>query len=359
MALRTKSHELCSMKIDEMFKQGKEFIEKLKPSDKVILVHHKDADGTYSAAIVAIALQRLNKKIDKIITGTTERSDEIVKAIQKYNKAIIVDIGIDLLFKELNEMNKEILYIDHHLPVDKKLSEKIVYINPRLENEKTYQPATYVVYKFFSQLVDLSDKEWLAVIGTIGDYGYEDCRDLLDKYIQVKQKGDIWKTKYGKAVIETVGAATEIGFNTLLKILIETNSFGELVKNKKIKIAYRKYQKLYDGAKKQFWKNAEKFDNVNLIFSVLSSKAERVGSAIATETSTKYPDKIFFLLEKVDDFYKIHARYQKGKINLGKLLREMGVGGGHVGAAGGKIKIKDMGNFKKRLLEELGGKVSE
>jgi len=341
------------MKILDQFEKGKTFIENLKSSDKIILVHHKDADGTYSAAIITIALKRMNKKIGKIITGTTENSNEIVKSIEKYNKVIIVDIGIDLLFKELNKLDKEILYIDHHLTVDSKLSEKIVYMNPRLENDKIYQPATYVVYKFFSQLVDISNKEWLAVIGTIGDYGYEDCRDLLDKYITVDDKRDIWKTKYGKAAIETVGAATEIGFDNLLKVLVEAKSFEEVIENKKIKIAYGKYQTLYENAKKRFWENAEKFADANLIFSVLSSKVERVGSAIATESSTRYPNKIIFLLEKIDGFYKIHARYQKGKINLGKLLREMGVGGGHGPAAGGKIKIKDLDNFKERLIGEL------
>jgi len=347
------------MKINEMFDKGKIFIENLKPADKLILVHHKDADGTYSAAIATIALQRLNKKVDKIVTGTTEKSDEIISAIKNYNKVIIVDIGIDILFKGLNKTDKEILYIDHHLPVDEKLNENIVYINPRLEDDRIYQPATYVVYKFFSQLVDLSDKEWLAVVGTIGDYGYEDCRDLLDRYIKVKEKGDIWKTKYGKVVIETVGAATEIGFGNLLKILIETDGFEELTRNKKIKTAYKKYENLYETAKKQFWKNAEKFDDVNLIFSVLSSKVERVGSAIATETSTKYPDKIVFLLERIEGFYKIHARYQKGNINLGKMLREMGVGGGHGPAAGGKIKIKELNDFKRRLIKELESSVSK
>ncbi len=341
------------MKINDMFAEGKKFLENLKPSDSLILVHHKDADGSYSAAIISIAMKRMGKKIDKIVTGTTEKSDEIVKAIKKYDKAIIVDIGIDLLFKELNKMEKEILYIDHHLTVDEKLSKKIVYINPRLEDEKIYQPATYVVYKFFSQLVGISDKEWLAVIGTVGDYGYEDCRDLLDRYFKVADKRDMWKTKYGKAVIVTVGAATGIGFGSLLKILIGSNNLEELVGNKKIKSGYKRYEKLYEDAKKLFWKNVEKFDDVNLMFSVISNDIKRVGSAIATETATKYPDKIIFLLEKTDNFYKIHARHQKGTINLGKLLREMGVGGGHGPAAGGKIAIKDLDSFKERVIKEL------
>ena len=345
------------MKPYEAFWKGKDFVDNLKPSDKVILVHHKDCDGTYSAAIVAIALERLNKKINKIIAGTTEKNDDIVKAIKPYNKVIIVDIGIDLLFKELNRMGKEILYLDHHMPVDKELSKDIVYINPRLENDKIYQPATYVVFKFFSHIADISDKEWLAVIGTIGDYGYEDCRDLLDKYIEVKEKSGIWKTQYGKAAIETVGAAAEIGFDKLLKILIKSKNFEELMRNKEIKTAYRKYEGMYETAKKQFWKNAERFDDVDLIFSVLDSKVERVGSAISTETSTKYPDKIIFLLEKVDNFYKIHARNQKAKVNLGKMLRDMGVGGGHIAAAGGKINMKDLGGFKRNLLIKIRNKV--
>lgn len=345
------------MKLSEMFAKGNGFLEELKPSDKVILVHHKDADGSYSAAITLIALKRLGKRVSKVVTGTTEKSEAILKAIKNYNKVIIVDIGIDILFKDLNKLDKEILYIDHHLPVDEKLSDKIVYINPRLERADIYQPATYVVYKFFSELVDISDKEWLAVIGTIGDYGYEDCRDLLDKYIKVKDKREMWETKYGMAVIETVGAATEIGFDNLVDILVSAESFEELVKNKKIKAAYKIYLKKYNYAKKMFWKNAERFDEVNLIFSVLSSNVERVGSAIATETSTKYPDKIIFLLERIDDFYKIHARYQKGKINLGKMLRDMGVGGGHGPAAGGKIKVKELINFKKSLLKEVSSHI--
>ncbi len=339
------------MEITEQFKLGKKFIEGLKPSDKVILVHHKDADGTYSAAITASAFAKLNKKIHKIIPGTTEKSHEIIKSVKGYKKIIIVDIGIELLLADLNEMDAEILYIDHHLVPEKNIGSNITYINPRLFEPEIYQPATYVVYKFFSSITNISDKEWLAVIGTIGDYGFEDCRDLLDKYIKVNEKRDIWGTKYGKAAIITIGATAEIGFDELLNILVEAKNFDELVKNKNIVDGYKKYETLYEKDKETFVKNSESIGK--LVFSAATYKLERVGSSIATETSTKNPDKIIFLLEKVDDFYKIHARYQKGGISLGELLRKMGIGGGHRQAAGGKIKITALKEFKNHLIKEL------
>ncbi len=333
--------------------RGKQFIKDVKPNEKLAIIHHKDADGSYSAAVAAIALKRLGVKVSKIIGGTVERADEIIESLKGYDKIILIDIAIDYLSEELEKLNKKMLFIDHHPPVKDINSDLIVYINPRLERANVYQPASYVVYKFFSEFVDLSDKEWLAVVGTIGDYGYEDCRDLLDNHIKVKEKRDIWKTKYGKAAIVTIGAASQVGFSKLIDILVKAENINSLMKNKEIKIGFKKYIKLYNEAKGLFWKNAEKYDDLDLIFSVIDSKIERVGSAISTELATKYPNKLIMLLERVGDFYKIHARYQNGKFHLGMLLRNLGVGGGHEKAGGGKVKIKELDVFRESFLKEL------
>jgi oligoribonuclease NrnB/cAMP/cGMP phosphodiesterase (DHH superfamily) len=127
---------------------------------------------------------------------------------------------------------------------------------------------------------------------------------------------------------------------------------------KNIRTAYEKFKKTYENLKRSVWKHAEVYKELNVIISVIKSRKKRVGSMIASEISRKNPEKIVFLIEKRKDFYKIHGRYQRGKIHIGKLLKSVCLeGGGHREAAGGFIKPNTIKEFKKRLIEELCCKI--
>jgi single-stranded DNA-specific DHH superfamily exonuclease len=335
--------------LEEIFEKGRNFIRTIKSKEKILIIFHQDVDGLCSATIALSALKELGLKAN-VVSSDIENIKKILKKKENYDKIFLLDLPISRIEREIENLGKKIFVIDHH-QLPKLKTEKFFYINPRVFDEKIYQPASYIVYKFFSGLVNLKNKEWVAVLGTIGDYGFEDCKDLLSKWIRVKRKENIWKTTFGKAAMLLYNSAIEIGFETVLRILAKTKNVEELIKNKKINSAGKKLEKYLEQRLKEALKNSERFDEANLIFCVVRKIKKRVGSIIVSELAKKYPDKLVFLLTKKGKFYKIHAR--GGKINLGGLLEKLNVGGGHERAAGGMIKEKELLNFKKRILKEL------
>jgi len=334
--------------IDKLFERGLEFIKKIEPKDNLFLIYHTDVDGIVSAALTFTALERLGIKVFKTIPRSIEGRKEIPKDLKECDKAIILDLPIEN-FQELKNSKKDIFIIDHHPSKDVN-SKKIVYINPRFEKKEVYKPTSYIVYKFFSDIIYLEDKEWLSVVGTVGDFGFEDCKDLLKKWTKVNKKSGILNTKFWKIANKIRGASLELSKNDVLKILTSAKNLEELNRNEKILSSYKKYEKIYIQGKREFWRNAKEFKKLNLIISKIS---KNIGSDLTNEISAKYPNEIIILLEKMGQNYKVHARYQKGKIHLGNLMKKLVCGGGHRQAAGGKIKAKYLEAFEKKLIEEL------
>jgi single-stranded DNA-specific DHH superfamily exonuclease len=335
--------------LEKFFPFVKKFIENLKPEEEILLIFHQDVDGLCSAAITFFALKKLGLKASAI-SADIENRKEILKRGKKFSKIILLDLPISGIEKSIANLEKKFFIIDHH-ELPKLKIKNTFFFNPRIFNKKIYQPASYVAYKFFSRLIDLENKEWIAVLGTIGDYGFEDCKDLLNKWIKVRRKQNVWRTTFGKAAILLYNSAIEIGFETALRILLKAKNISELIENKKINSANKKLKKYLKQKLKELWKNSERFDEVNLIFCVMKKIKKRVGSIIVSQLARKYPNKLIFLLTKRGKFYKIHARGEK--VNLGKLLKKLNVGGGHERAAGGLIRENKLLIFKKRLLKEL------
>jgi single-stranded DNA-specific DHH superfamily exonuclease len=335
-------------KLNKFFKKGISFLEQIKPLDKVILIYHNDVDGVVSAAICSIALKKLGIKISKILAkGIEEINKNLTHIIKIFDFAIILDIPMEKI-----KISKNILIIDHH-PTKNLNNKKIVHINPRFINPETYQPVSYVVYKFLGKFLNIKNLEWLAVLGTVGDYGFKDCKDLLKKWIKVKKKNELWKNEFGKAVDSINSASYFLGFEKTLRILVNSKNLLDFSKNKEIIIAKKKYRKILEDAEKDFWKNAQKIKNF-LIYSELNKKYKELGSVIATKLASKYPNKLIIVVEK-NQKYKIHARYEEGKIHVGELLKKcskgLGKGGGHRESAGASVDKINI--FRKRLIKEI------
>ena len=343
--------------LSELFEKGKNFLSSIKPGDSVVLLYHSDVDGMTSAAITLIALERMSIKVSKFKSGNVEKARETLEELKGFDKAIILDIALDFLegFEEMVECKT--LFIDHHMIKRDLNSARIVHINPRFDMPETYQPVAYVVYKLLSAIVDLKDKEWIAVLGTIGDYGFEDCKDIVGKYVKATSSSDLPKTDFWKVALVLNGSAFEIGFNEVVKILMSAKDLEELKNNKLLNKAYESYEKEYNRCKEEFWRNAEEVEELNLIISVIKPMHIRMGSSISTELGIKHKDKMIILLEKIDDAYKVHARYQNSSLHLGKLLEAvcegLNGGGGHERAAGAVVHEKNIEKFKKRLIKRL------
>lgn len=337
-------------KLTSLFGRGKKFLGKISPSDRLVLMYDTDVDGICAATITLMGLKKLGIKISRTFAGNCYEIGKMLMKM-KFDRAIVLDAAIDRV-----PAKKHVLILDHH-PTNDLNSGYVVHINPRLEMLDIYQPATYVAYKFFSSFLDIKGMEWVAVLGTVGDYAYRDCRDVLDSWIRVKSRDGIWRTRFGRASMVLFGVALELGFKKTLNHLISAKNLDDFVKNKKIMNAYRVYDAVYRNAKTKFWKNSEQFKELDLIFSVIQTKYKRIGTPLLTEVSRKNPEKIVVLLETDKNMYKIHVRYQAGGVHMGELMERVcqgiGSGGGHERAAGARINKKKIKTFKKRLITEL------
>lgn len=330
--------------LNKLFEKAKEFIKKIKPEEKVLLMYHSDTDGICSAVLMILGLKKLGIKIKKSVYVNTPLT--IPKNGMKFDKIIILDVPIgttECLPK------KKILVFDHH-PSQDINSKNIVFVNPRLGNKKIYQPVSYLVYRFFSQFIDMKKYEWIAVLGTIADFGYEDCKDLTKKYISRKPK-NLKKTKLGKLSDRFNSYINYAGVKEALRLLLSLNSLRELKKNKKVEHAHFKFEKKLKKVKENFLENAEFYKK--LIFGIIKTKERRIGSSLSSVLSIENKNKVIIIAVNKGKFYNVHARNHWGKFDLGKLMKKCCdlEGGGHPRAGGGKVR--DLEKFKKCILREI------
>jgi len=347
--------------LPELFVRAQNFVKELSDSDKILILYHTDVDGYCSAALLISVLERIGIKNYETSGVVISDVETLMKTqrIKKFNKIIILDLDTPDIKQHLKNLGVNSLIIDHHMLRKNLNSKKLVYVNPRLRNEETYQPASYLVYKIFGSVIGIEDKEWIAVLGTVADFAFDDCKDLIEEHTTAKSKDDVPKTKFWRAgemlysAIMSTGEDSEqkLSPDNILKILDESENIEELTSNYKIKQAEDRFDKILEKHKQEFWKNSETFGNV--VISTIRPSVKGVGSPIVTKLSIENKNKIIFLLEKRESGFKINARCQSCSLHMGELMRKCGNGGGHKGAAGGFIKVSELKKFKQCILKEL------
>lgn len=150
-----------------MLQKIKELSEKFIAQDKKIqIISHFDTDGICSAAIMAVALQRLDRDFSIKIVKQLEK--ETIEELPKKDLLFFLDLGSGSL-KYINELKNEIFIIDHHEIEKSLVEENINIINPHLHNEENLSGAclTYLFVKEISK--ENKDLANLAIIGMVGD----------------------------------------------------------------------------------------------------------------------------------------------------------------------------------------------
>lgn len=343
--------------LDELFEKGISFIRNIKKDEKTFLIYHKDVDGMCSASILFKVFEIFGLVPTKVAASSNEEMGKTIKTIKFFDKTIILDIDIAYLKEDLEELDREILLIDHHPPRFDLNNKKIVYINPRLEFKEVYQPVSYIVFKLFSRVMNLKDVEWTAILGTIGDKGFEDCKDLVEKLVKLRKNEELAKTVFWKDVRRLNGSITTLGFDETLSILRTSRSLTDLRKNSRIRKAYREFTEKYNKLKKDFWNNAIKIKDANLIISEIGNGHRALGSFLSTNLAMEHPNTVIILMRKLNGSCAINARYEGENLGLNTIIdkcaKGLNGGGGHPKAAGGTIKLKNKEIFKKRLIKEL------
>ena len=152
--------------LNSINKLAEEFLKITKP---VRIISHHDTDGITSAAILATALKRLDKKFSiRIVKGLDKNIIET--ELKRQNKELLFfsDLGSSNL-DNFNNLQEEIFILDHHEINKEKLNKKIKIINPHLFNEEEVCGAglSYLFAKALSP--ENKDLAKLAIIGMVGD----------------------------------------------------------------------------------------------------------------------------------------------------------------------------------------------
>jgi single-stranded-DNA-specific exonuclease len=157
--------------LKEVEKITKVFLEATKEKP-IRVISHFDTDGITSAAILAKALQRLDKKFSIKIVKSLEE-DTIRKELSRQPREVIIftDLASGSL-EHFQSLRHPIFILDHHEIHKEKLNDNIKIINPHLTNDPEENTCTGagVSYLFAKTLSDENeDLANLAIIGLIGD----------------------------------------------------------------------------------------------------------------------------------------------------------------------------------------------
>ncbi len=153
-----------------MLEQIKNLVEKFSQHNedqKIQIVSHHDTDGICSAAIMATALQRLDKKFSVRIVKQLEK--EIIEELPKDSVIIFLDLASGSL-EEINRLKTDVYILDHHeINKNAKIGENVNLVNPNLQDKENLCGAC-LTYLFAKELNNNNkDLANLAVIGMVGD----------------------------------------------------------------------------------------------------------------------------------------------------------------------------------------------
>ncbi len=342
------------------------FCAAISSEDRIAVVFHGDADGLCSGVNAARVVQlRRGRKPEMFFSQGSSEVELTEKSIKKMrkgkiNKIILVDLAVDQNPATIKKAEKfaELLIIDHHkiyknLNSRKTTMVKAQYVSSR---EPSKYPAAKLSFDLFSNCEDLSDLEWVTAVGIIGDSGLKHWRKFIVRAGR-NNKLSLKKMKELKELISAVEAVDGRKLNSLAKEFYK--NIGS--PNKILRSRFKKYKKNYDAELKRLmkgFKGAEKYPEKQLIYYSFKSKYY-IKSALINHISQKFPKKTLILVQdRGNTMLHISARRQDFRVKVNELLEKSlrglnGSGGGHIPAAGGRVSRKDLGKFKKRLLEGL------
>lgn len=335
-------------------------IEELLSKKKKIFVYHRDSDGVTSTALLlryfpadSFSLEYANLDSGTVYTILEKRPEVVV----------LLDLAVDQYWENIKELEKkaDVLMIDHHL-FDRDLnSDKTLYINPRLKEKGIYLSNSYLIYHLLKKMGKPVEKlSWIAGIGVIGDFAFEEGKDVLEDVKKTNPdfvEGKPRESRLGlaeKLISSAITLRGEKGSEKVLEILLKTDNFEDFEKNEQLIKWNTEVEEEVNRVVERFEKDKEYYEKEKLAIFEFKSKLS-ITSTISTILSEKNPDITLIIRKKLEDGFKLSVRNQSGKVNLNTILRkvckDIGRGGGHEKAAG--AFVTDWDEFKKRFLKEL------
>jgi len=363
---------LSGMLVEETIKPAIGFITKIKPKDKIAIVHGHDNDSICSAAIIYKLVKNLYKIESKLIVSGLNSSvtEDVLASIKKIKPdyVIIVDIS-DVRVGILTGLRNiaQVMIIDHHVP---KGYVKITYVNPRVFDKEIYLPATYLCYKIYEKFLDTEEILWIAGLGTLSDMGLKNCNDLFEKIKSdnkdlVENNENIDEILFDKSLLgklaKTFDSARVVkgveGSVIALNALIKLESYHDALEGKS---EAKELLEWADITEKEFNRLVKDFDKKKkqikrIVLYEVKSKYN-MKSPLATYLAKKVTNEVLVIYQNSGKY--IDVSFRRGKVcivNLNQLASNSvksipdSNGGGHPVAAGARFPAKYLHRFLRNL----------
>lgn len=367
------------------------FLKTIDEDDRVLILNHWDLDGTASAVIVSRIINNRRGRPDDFVRVPDNRkrafSQSLLELMRKeqISKLIILDMSFPAAeFAKLEGIvdRSQVLVIDHH-PF-KRIPQGITYINPRIEQESVYTPASKICWQVADELG--LDYAWIAGLGIAQDFAVETSlplfRRLQDRYLdylpqEITQNNVVKNSLYGKySSVLNIKSYKDTHHSAKLAYaaLMSTDSLEELESNEDYRQVYEMYRQTHEeiaSTIRRFEREVEEDQARKILFFSFSSPFH-INSTIATEVSLQRPEWVCIVTNTAvaesesqtenQRAVNVSARCQSGRVDLGQLMekavpaeaKEAGAEyGGHEKAAGASFPRKYLDPFKQNMLDCL------
>jgi len=344
------------------------FLRGITRSDTVALLHDKDPDGICSGVLLHHALKRLRGRgVDVRINAPHDSyslTPQLVARLRrrKIDVLIVADISADHEPKLIRQVSRfaRVLIIDHHKFYGGFKQRNILLVKPQLMGSKV-DPSRYctskLAYDLCSRLVDMRDLVWLAAVGSIADIATAPWKTWLRGVMRrhnVKSNGDLFKTAFGKVAI-TINSSllhSERNVAVVFKTVAAAKKPGDVIGS-----PLRRYRAAIEAEIQKWIRRvpaiAERHDDMMI---VAIKPKYRIGSTLSTLLSFKYPDKSVIMVRRNKGMVSLSGRRQDRAVPMNALFEcaieglSGATAGGHVPAAGGRLRAKDFTRFKRQLI---------
>lgn len=342
----------------------------LEKNNVFLILTDDDEDGLTSATQLKRFLVNHNKKVNvffnekrSILQEDTTESEFFKEFFDKTNPDLIIflDLNESIAEKNLVKINTNIpvIIIDHHpSPKEINFNNPLFVLKPNLFSSiaPSKYSTTKLVFDFFDG-INLEKNSLEAVVGLIGDSAFGEWESFVEDVLKennisfedATKISDIIKANYSIKgdKNELFDFVFENGIKNILGSKFEDNSI--------------EFQELIKAETKRFDIDAERFDEIELVFfktkKGLPSKLSNVLSKIHKQTLVIYAE---------DDFTKGSVRRNDFKLNCGGLIefalgenKSVGSGGGHIPAGGFACLTDYFAEFKKRAIEYARNNLSK
>jgi single-stranded DNA-specific DHH superfamily exonuclease len=329
----------------------------LKNSKKIVIISDNDEDGLTAALQAKYFFEKKGKKAGVFFYDHVKKDAGIFKKeLVDFlpDITLFLDLNENFVFDILDELNLEIkkfVVIDHHQGVEI-VDDKhdFLVIKPQVFSsiESSKYPASKMVYDL------LGGKDWLAVIGIIGDSSNLTWEEFL---LEVEKNNELEKGQIFELadIVGSVISNKKELFNELFDLMYSIDNPKKLFDSKFFEIK-KEFDKVIEEELFSFEKNKEEFEEVDLI---LFKTRKGISSKMSNILSKNFPHKVLFVYTDEKNFIKASLRRSDFKVDCNKLAQfcvsglEGGAGGGHIPAAGLKFSKKYFDKLKKRMIEYL------